>query len=344
MKLTLATFGSCWSAARSAYFVIEFDNPATMAAMDPGQRVLQSFFLSTMARSGGFSTFDTGQLDGASLLVTDMLMFIGGGSASTAGGIKVTTLAILFLAAFAEARGIDDMEPSGAASRRTCCGSRSASCSGAPPSSPAATHPDLLIITGDAWTDVLFDVISAFATCGLSTGFTAERPDAAQYVLAATMFMGRIGTVTLAAALAASARRRSCSTDPKRGRSLADKNATAGDAPVLVIGLGRFGAATAGQLTRLNRDVLVVDEDMALVQKWADTGHARRAGGCPVDRCAPPDRRAGLRDRGRRGRLVDRGERADHGEPGRPRHPADLGEGDQPRRTARSCRASAPTT
>ena len=51
---------------------------------------------------------------------------------------------------------------------------------------------------------VLFDVISAFATCGLTTGFTASASEPAQYVLAATMFLGRIGTVTLAAALAAS--------------------------------------------------------------------------------------------------------------------------------------------
>ena len=63
-----------------------------------------------MTRSGGFSTIDIGELNGSSLLVTDMLMFVGGGSASTAGGIKVTTLAVLFLAALAEARGDDDME------------------------------------------------------------------------------------------------------------------------------------------------------------------------------------------------------------------------------------------
>ena len=54
---------------------------------------------------------------------------------------------------------------------------------------------------------MLFDVISAFATCGLSTGFTVNASDGSQYILAATMFFGRIGTVTLAAALAASTRR-----------------------------------------------------------------------------------------------------------------------------------------
>ena len=206
VKMTLLTFGLLLVLGALAYFVLEFNNPRTFANLDPGQRILQSFFMSTMTRSGGFSTIDIAQLDGSSLLVTDMLMFIGGGSASTAGGIKVTTLAVLFLAAFAEARGNDEME---AYERRI------------PPdvlrlgvsvvlwgaTTVAAASISLLLITAAPLDYVLFDVISAFATCGLSTGFTQNASDGAQYVLAATMFLGRIGTVTLAAALAASQRR-----------------------------------------------------------------------------------------------------------------------------------------
>jgi len=206
VKMTILTFGLLLVLGALAYFVLEFNNPRTFANLDPGQRVLQSFFMSTMARSGGFSTIDISHLDGSSLLVTDMLMFIGGGSASTAGGIKVTTLAVLFLAAFAEARGNDEME---AYERRI------------PPdvlrlgvsvvlwgaTTVAASSIILLLITDEPLDYVLFDVISAFATCGLSTGFTQNASDGAQYVLAATMFLGRIGTVTLAAALAASQRR-----------------------------------------------------------------------------------------------------------------------------------------
>jgi Trk-type K+ transport system membrane component len=65
----------------------------------------------------------------------------------------------------------------------------------------------ILQITKFSLDDVLFDVISAFATCGLSTGVAQKAPDAAVYVLAATMFLGRVGTVTLAAALAQQHRR-----------------------------------------------------------------------------------------------------------------------------------------
>ena len=201
VKLTLITFALLLMMGALAYFVLEFDH--AFRGLDGGQRVLQSFFLSSMARSGGFSTIDISQLDGSSLLVTDMLMFIGGGSASTAGGIKVTTLAILFLAAFAEARGRDDME---AYERRIPQDVLRLGVSvvlwGA--TTVAVSCIVIMMMTDAALDHVLFDVISAFATCGLSTGFTANTTDAAQYVLAATMFFGRIGTVTLAAALAAS--------------------------------------------------------------------------------------------------------------------------------------------
>lgn len=206
VKVTLLTFGLLLVLGAAAFFVLEFNNPRTFGGLDGGQRVLQSFFLSAMTRSGGFATVDISQLDGSSLLVTDMLMFVGGGSASTAGGIKVTTLAVLFLAAFAEARGSSEME---AYERRIPADVLRLAVSvvlwGA--TTVAAACIVLLLITDAPLDYVLFDVISAFATCGLSTGFTQNSSDAAQYVLAATMFLGRIGTVTLAAALAASQRR-----------------------------------------------------------------------------------------------------------------------------------------
>ncbi len=201
VKMTLVTFAVLLVLGAVAYFVLEFNH--AFAGLDPGQRILQSFFLSTMTRSGGFATIDISQLDGSSLLVTDMLMFIGGGSASTAGGIKVTTFAILFLASIAEARGRDDME---AYERRIPKDVLRLAVSvvlwGA--TTVAAASIAILLFTDEPLDYVLFDVISAFATCGLSTGLTATTTDGAQYVLAATMFFGRVGTVTLAAALAAS--------------------------------------------------------------------------------------------------------------------------------------------
>lgn len=206
VKLTLVTSAILFVLGAIAFFALEFNNPKTFGGMDAGQRVLQSLFLSMMTRSGGFSTVPIADLFGSSHLVGDMLMFIGGGSASTAGGIKVTTLAVLFLAGFAEARGNEAIE---AFDRRIPSDVLRVSVSivlwGA--TIVAAASIIVLQITADSLERVLFDVISAFGTSGLSTGLTESAPPSAQFVIAITMFLGRVGTVTLAAALAASTRR-----------------------------------------------------------------------------------------------------------------------------------------
>jgi len=206
VKLTLTTTTILFIAGAAMFLLLEYNNPRTYGQLDAGPTIFQSFFMSMMTRSGGFSTIDMHELNGSSMLVSDMLMFIGGGSASTAGGIKVTTLAVLFLAAFAEARGAQSMEAFGRRIPRDMLRlAVSVVLWGA--TIVAVASIALLQITKQPFDYVLFDVISAFATCGLSTGLTAELPPEGAYVMAATMFMGRVGTVTLAAALAASQRR-----------------------------------------------------------------------------------------------------------------------------------------
>ncbi len=205
-KLTLVTTIALVILGSVAILVLEWSNPATLGGQDAAARPMTATFLSFMTRSGGFANVDVGAMDGASYLVMDMLMFVGGGSASTAGGIKVTTLAVLFLAAYAEAKGDTDMQ---VFDRRIPNDVLRLSVSvvlwGA--TIVAAASIVILRITDEPLDRVLFDVISAFATCGLSTGLTETLPDAGKYVLAATMWAGRVGTVTLAAALAASQRR-----------------------------------------------------------------------------------------------------------------------------------------
>src|SRR5690606_29552453 len=206
VKLTLVTTGVLFALGSLAILILEWGNEATLGAQDAGTRPLTALFLSAMARSGGFATVDVAELTGATLLSLDMLMFVGGGSASTAGGIKVTTLAVLFLAALAEARGLQHVQ----AFRRRIPADviRLAVAVAMWGAMIVAAATIALLIIADAPLDrVLFDVISAFATCGLTTGMTEAAPDAGKYVLAATMWAGRVGTVTLAAALAATQRR-----------------------------------------------------------------------------------------------------------------------------------------
>ena len=130
-----------------------------------------------------------------------------GASGSTAGGIKVTTLGVLLLAIVAEARGDRDMEAFG---RRIPRESLRLAVAVTIVSASMVLVAALLVLemTGESLDVVLFEVISAFATVGLTTGLTPELPDAAKYVLAALMFAGRTGTITVAAALALRDRRR----------------------------------------------------------------------------------------------------------------------------------------
>jgi trk system potassium uptake protein TrkH len=204
-KLTLITTVVLFLAGAVVFLTLEYANPKTFGSMDAFDTTFQSFFLSAMTRSGGFSVVNIGDLNGSSLVVGSMLMFVGGGSASTAGGIKVTTLAVLALAVWSEARGRPSVNAFG---RRIPSDVQRVALSvvawGA--TIVAASTITIAQITQAPIADVLFDVISAFGTVGLSTGLTAELPDPAAYVMAVTIFMGRIGTVTLAAAVAASSR------------------------------------------------------------------------------------------------------------------------------------------
>ncbi len=206
-KLTLTTtllfviFG--WIAIAG----LEFNNTRTLGSQGLGDTLFSSAYMSVMTRSGGLGIMDPTEMHGSTLLVMDMLMFVGGGSASTAGGIKVTTIAVLFLAAYAEARGYHDMQAFG---RRIPNEVLRVAVSiliwGA--TIVLAASVAIMQMTGEPLDIVLFEVISAFGTCGLTTGLSASIDDPGKYILAATMWAGRVGTVTLAAAVAATSRSR----------------------------------------------------------------------------------------------------------------------------------------
>ncbi len=204
-KLTLITTTALFIAGGLAFLALEFDNPATLGSLDAADTTMQAFFLSAMTRSGGFAVLNMNDLNGSSQIVAMMLMFVGGGSASTAGGIKVTTLAVIALAVWSEAKGRNSNQVFG---RRIPSDVLRVALSvlvwGA--TIVALSTITLLQITKADVADVLFDVISGFATVGLSTGITESLPDAGKYVLAVTIVMGRVGTVTLAAAVAATSR------------------------------------------------------------------------------------------------------------------------------------------
>ncbi len=205
VKLTLVTTVILFFAGAVAFLALEYGNPGTYGSMNASDTVFQSFFMSAMTRSGGFAVVDIGELYGSSMVVGSMLMFVGGGSASTAGGIKVTTLAVLALSVWSEAKGRRSVEAFG---RRVPSDVQRVAVAVLAWGATIVALATIVIaqITHAPIAEVLFDVISGFATVGLSTGLTETLPDSALYVLATTIFMGRVGTVTLAAAVAATSR------------------------------------------------------------------------------------------------------------------------------------------
>ncbi|MCZ2401783.1 TrkH family potassium uptake protein [Paenarthrobacter sp. Z7-10] len=205
-KLTLQVSAILVLAGAVLWGFLEWGNPDTIGNMNAGDKVVHSLFASVMTRSLGFNLVDMNQLNSATMLLTDALMFAGGGSASTAGGIKVTTLAVMFLAIVAEARGDSDVKVYGRTiPQGTMRVAISVIMMGA--TFVLMATGALLVISGQSLDRVLFESISAFATCGLSTGLSAQLPPAGVYVLSVLMFAGRVGTITVAAALALRQRR-----------------------------------------------------------------------------------------------------------------------------------------
>ncbi len=206
-KLTMTTSLVLVAAGMVLIGAMEWTNERTLGTQGLGHRLLSVFFTAINPRSGGFSTLDTGEMRQETWLVTDALMFVGGGSASTAGGIKVTTLAIMLLAIVAEARGDRDTEVFGRRlPRDTLRLSIAVVFMGA--TAVLVSCLALLEITEFELSRVLFEVISAFATVGLSTGITGLLPDAAKYWLCALMFLGRVGIISVLGAIALRDRRR----------------------------------------------------------------------------------------------------------------------------------------
>ncbi len=185
----------------------EWSNRGTLAELGVRDRLMAGFFHSAMTRTAGFNSLDIGQLRPGTLLGSDVLMFIGGGSAGTAGGIKVTTFALLLFAIIAEVRGDPDVEVS---DRRIDHRVWRQALSVALLSVAAVVLATAVLVemTKLELGQVLFEAVSAFATVGLSTGITAQLPPAGQVVLIVLMFLGRLGPITLVSALALRSRRR----------------------------------------------------------------------------------------------------------------------------------------
>ncbi|MEU5153985.1 potassium transporter TrkG [Glycomyces sp. NPDC021274] len=207
-KMTLAGTAVLLFGGWLVLLVLEWGNPGTFGQYPWQDRFLPAFFQSAVLRTSGFNSIDVGQLNDDSLLVSMALMFIGGGSASTAGGIKVTTFFLLMMVIWAEIRG----ERDASAFRRRLP---------TPVVREALTvalvylalivaavllmqrfEPDIMLAP------IMFEVVSAAATVGQSTGITYDLGDPSKWLIIVVMYGGRIGPVLFATSLAMSTRKR----------------------------------------------------------------------------------------------------------------------------------------
>ena len=184
------------------FFIIEYGNPETIGNLPIGDKILASLFQSVTPRTAGFNTLPVGDLRESSKFFTIILMFIGGSPGSTAGGIKTATLGLILLSVYAEVTGKEEVV---FANRRISNETISRAISILIIALTLVIIVTMILSVSEInfkFIDIFFEVVSAFGTVGLSTGITAGLTSFGKIIITITMFLGRIGPITAAIAIA----------------------------------------------------------------------------------------------------------------------------------------------
>ncbi|MFD1914492.1 TrkH family potassium uptake protein [Halodurantibacterium flavum] len=196
-KLTLTGTAILIPWATLSFAVLEWNNPDTLALQDAAwERMLISWFQGVTTRTAGFNTVDVGGLHDSTALMFISLMLIGGGSTSTAGGIKVSTFVVMLLATIAFFRRQTQLSAFG----RSIGLVQVLKVMALTAISLILVFVGVFLLTATHdghFLDISFEVASAFGTVGLSRGYTAELTDFGRMVIIAIMFLGRVGPLTL---------------------------------------------------------------------------------------------------------------------------------------------------
>jgi len=199
-KVVLSTTVLLLALGTMVILLTEFHDSDTLGALPFPQKLLNAFFQSVTARTAGFSTITVANLANYALFFTMLLMFVGGASGSTAGGIKVNTFGMLVATIWSTIRG---KEHAGAFGREFSAQQINRALSVVMLSlALVSVVIFVLTLTEDFhFIDLLFETVSAFGTVGLSTGITPALSTAGKLVITATMFAGRLGPLALALSL-----------------------------------------------------------------------------------------------------------------------------------------------
>lgn len=204
-QIVLSVTGALILIGTIFFAIFEWRNPHTLGWMSTGDKILNSLFMSVTSRTAGFNSIPIESMTGISKLFTIILMFIGAAPGSTGGGIKVTTFMVIIMTVISVIRGKNDAI---IAKRRVD--------HSVVYKAMAVVSTALLAVFISTSTiyftshsgvnfkeiDSLFEAVSAFGTVGLTSGVTALANQASRYVLILTMFIGRVGPVSLALSLA----------------------------------------------------------------------------------------------------------------------------------------------
>lgn len=185
------------------FAAIEWKNPDTLGKMSAFDKIINAFFLSISPRTAGFSTVDITKLHPASIVITDILMFIGGSPGSTAGGVKTTTIFVLLLALFKSENNNGNIS-----FRQKRISNKLIK-----KSTRVVFFAILFAIIGTVLicifdgntvtpTQAMFECISALSTVGLSLGVTPILSVGSKLTITILMFVGRVGALTLTLAIA----------------------------------------------------------------------------------------------------------------------------------------------
>lgn len=201
-KVVLIMTGSLLIIGTLSFLLFESTNPGTLGSMNFPSRLANSFFQSVSPRTAGFYSVDMSKIRETTIFSTIMLMFIGGSPGSTAGGIKTTTFACLLLTTISVVKGEEDVN---CLNRRlpfeTIKRAVSIFLIGL---AIVFSTAIILTITDSSlkFINLLFESTSAFGTVGLTTGITDKLSTLGRLVITLTMYIGRVGPLTMAYAFA----------------------------------------------------------------------------------------------------------------------------------------------
>ncbi len=197
-KLILSAIAGLNIFAFIAIWCLEASNPLTLAPMSLGDQAVNAWFHATVPRSSGFNSLPMDQLTDASSLITMMLMIIGGGSLSTAGGIKVGTFIIVVLSVISFLRREDEVRVFNHSVPERTTFKALAVIFITVTLIFMGFFCLLLMEPNQRFQDLLFEAVSAACTVGLSRGITEELQPASLVILMMLMYAGRLGPLTLA--------------------------------------------------------------------------------------------------------------------------------------------------